>query len=244
MNPRHAIITIAILSATAIFAFQNCSSTKFEVDEYQLKPTGDFPGRSAGDDGQVSGPGSSPGDDGQRPGGKKNPPSGGNGDDGQTPEEVCAPQSPAPANRQRAALCAEATTVRFIAGQHYDVGDVSVAADNNELIVQIALLSGVVMSESHVDIASSPEALQVAPGQFRYQKSYNPASASSVYNIPFSDLNLSVGQTIYVRVHGVVGPRSGQENQLLCSSETAWAQGVRNGIGWSMYFEVKIAECP
>jgi len=229
MNPRQFAIAITILSAATIFAFQNCSNAKFEVDENQLKPIGDLSGHSAGDDGQL-------------PGGKKNPTP---GDDGQTPsQELCTPQSPAPANRQRLSLCANATTVRFIAGQHYDVGDVSVAAANNVLYVQIALLNNVVMRESHVDIAGTPEALQVAPGQFRYQQSYNPAAGSAVYKIPFSDLNLAVGQTIYARVHAAVGPATGKENQLLCSEETAWAQGIRSGIGWSMYFEIKIAECP
>jgi len=254
---------IAVLTM-ATLCFQNCSNAKFSTTEAAMKNTasggndptvalptdsGNDPnaanGSSGGNDNSISNPngsGNSPGSDGSVSSGNDS------GNDTSIPSapsaQTCNPDSIVPPNHTPAALCASATTVRLMAGQHFYVGDVSVAAQNNVLHVQISLLNSVLMSESHVVIASSPDLLQVAPGQFRYQKSYNPLSSLSVYDIPFSDLNLAVGQTVYARVHAVVGPAAGQEGVALCSQETAWAEGVKSGIGWSMYFPIIIAECP
>lgn len=207
-------------------AFQNCSRASFQVDEWansKAAGSGDL------------------GDDGNRP--VKNPP--GDDSEGDDPaRELCEANLPPPANRTPVALCPAAKTVRLMAGQHHDVGDVSIAAKNDVLLIKISLLSSVSMTETHVDVASSAQALQISPGQFRYHGNHSPAISELTYQIPLSELNLTLGQTVYARVHAVVQPIAGQPDQAVCGGETAWAEGVRDGIGWSMYVPLTLAECP
>lgn len=231
--------------AILTLSFQNCSRASFQVDEAALEKAAGS--RDPGDDGQrPDGSGGNLGDDGNRPG--KNP--GGNIPGGSVPggndpaREICEGNLRPPANRTPVALCPAAKTVRLMAGQHHYVGDVSIAAKDDLLQIKISLLSSVSMTETHVDVASSPEALQVSPGQFRYHGNHSPAISGLTYQIPLSDLNLTVGQTIYARVHAVVQPVAGQPEQAVCGGETAWAEGIRDGIGWSMYVPLTLAECP
>lgn len=212
-----------------VLAFQNCSQTRFSTD------TNSVQSRSAGDDGQLVG--GRPGDDANTP--PKRP-----GDDGVTPQQqqVCDERYAAVIQGHvPKSLCASATTVRFLAGQHYYVGDVSIAAKSGQLKVLISLIGNVTMAESHVDVASSPSALQTSPGQFQYKAIHSPAVTQYTYSIPLSDENFVVGQTIYARVHAAVKPG---KDAILCSEETAWAQGIRSGIGWSMHVPITLQECP
>lgn len=217
------------VSAVALLAlFQNCSAARFTTDDVVLSQ------RSQGDDGQIGSP--QPGDDGNIPGGTPgvNPP----GDDPNN--QICdARYTEVVSKHTPKSLCAAATTVRFMAGQHYYVGDVSIAIKQGQLLVQISLMGNVVMSESHVDIANSPEELEVSPGQFQYKQNHSPRVSEYVYQIPL-DGSVHAGQTIYARVHAAV---EGSPNAILCSSETAWGQGVRSGIGWSMHIPVTLGEC-
>jgi hypothetical protein len=231
--------------AVLVLGFQNCTQARFSVDNstFDQKSLGGEGGYEPGDDGNI--PGSQPGDDGNIPKG------GGPGDDANTPKgapgddpaskQICdARYSEVIKNHVPKSLCAEATTVKFMAGQHYYVGDVSFAAKNGNLQIQISLIGNVQMKESHLDIANSPSELEVSPGQFKYNKSYNPLASQYTYSIPLSEANLVVGQTIYARVHAAVTPG---KDSILCSEETAWGQGIRSGIGWSMHIPVKITEC-
>jgi len=242
------VLKLGLMMPVFILAFQNCSQAKFTVDNSTLAQ------RSLGDDGQVLG--NEPGDDGNIsqpiPGDDGSIPKGGRGNDGSIPkdgtgddpaqQEICdARYAAALPNHTPKALCAAATTVRFLAGQHYYVGDVSVAAKNGQLLVQISLLGNVLMKESHLDIANSPSALQVSPGQFKYQMNHAPLVSEYTYSISLADANLVVGQTIYARVHAAVLPG---KDSILCSEETAWAEGIRSGLGWSMHVPVTISECP
>lgn len=247
LNSGYKLLVIAA-GATALLAFfQNCSPARFTTDSIVASE------RAQGDDGQIAGPqpgddgnipGDVPGDDGQIPP-KKNPPKGNPpgtppGDDGSTPDtNMCeARYTEVVGSHTPKSLCAAATTVRFIAGQHFYVGDVSIAIKQGYLQVQISMMGNVVMNESHVDIANSPSELQVSPGQFKYQQNHSPAASEYVYQIPLA--GLSAGQTIYARVHAAVGPG---KDSMLCSSETAWGEGIRSGIGWSMHIPVTLGEC-
>lgn len=219
-----------------VFGFQNCSPARFIEAGVPLDQ------RSLGDDGQVAG--TQPGDDGNTPHGQP-------GNDGQTSQdtfgyestnrELCdARYAEVVSHHTPQSLCASATTVRFMAGQHYYVGDISIAAKNGHLDVQIALMGNVVMRESHLDLANSPEALQTSPGEFKYKMTHNPLASQYTYSIPLAEANLVVGQTIYARIHAVVGPG---ENSMLCGGQTAWAEGITDGVGWAMYVPITISEC-
>ncbi|WP_413290636.1 hypothetical protein [Bdellovibrio sp. HCB337] len=228
---RFAVGAIALLAL-----FQNCSAARFTTDSMVLSE------RSQGDDGQIAGP--QPGDDGNNPQGNpgndgSTPGRGGNGDDPN--RDICdARYSEVVGKHTPKKLCASATTVRFMAGQHYYVGDVSIAIKQGQLLVQISLMGNVVMRESHVDIASSPAELQTSPGQFEFKQNHSPLVSEYIYQISLEGSQLSVGQTIYARVHAAVEPG---QNSMLCGGETAWGEGVRSGVGWSMHIPVTIGEC-
>lgn len=245
------ILKLFLSAPIVLLAFQNCSRAQFVSDSnvtMQRSLGGDdgvLQNPPLGDDPAIPGSGLL-GDDGMTPGsgivdGGTKPPTT-PGDEMSPTDQVCRDRYAATVpNHTPQSLCAAATTVKFMAGQHFYVGDVSFAVKNGNLLVQIALMGNVVMRESHLDIANAAADLQVSPGQFKYNMNFAPAVSQYTYSIPLSEANLAVGQSIFARVHAAVEP--GQDS-ILCGGETAWGQGIRSGIGWSMHIPVTLSECP
>jgi hypothetical protein len=86
---------------------------------------------------------------------------------------------------------AQATVVDLIAGQHYDVGDITVWFDEGTLFVKLQTADGWLMAESHVavadDLAGIPQTKKgnPIPGQFPYSETHNPWTDSFTYEIPW-----------------------------------------------------------
>jgi hypothetical protein len=110
----------------------------------------------------------------------------------------------------------------LIAGQHYDVGDVTISDDGVNLYIQIAMEPEWQLVETHLYVGTDIPT-KSAPGKFPYKDGH------PVYTIPLADIRAEPGDTVYIALHAVV--RNG------CWEETAWADsyGIPFGHGWAMY---------
>lgn len=141
-------------------------------------------------------------------------------------------------HRSSTITCGEATTVALLAGQHINVGTVTVTNDETNLYVTYNTTGGWKLTELHL-FAGACNQVPVTkqgnpiPGHFPY--SANPASLTSyTFTIPLANLE----NCFCVASHAVVRSSSG-------GTETAWGQGqrfVQKG-NWAMKFNACKQEC-
>ena len=136
-----------------------------------------------------------------------------------------------------AAGAAEPQIVPLIAGQHIDVGSVSVNNTESNLIVTYQTTGDWVITETHLDVATSYNGLSTTkkgnprPGKFRY-KTDHPVPVNTVtYTIDATQW--AEGTPLYIAAHAVVVSPAGDE--------TAWAGGLDfPGANWATYFMYEI----
>ncbi len=95
----------------------------------------------------------------------------------------------------------------LIAGQHIDVGDVSVWNDGTNLHVTYTTTDGWYMTETHLAVADGLGGIPQTktenpiPGKFAYSENHDPAVQTYTYTIP---LSWDPGNDLYVAAHAVV----------------------------------------
>ena len=130
-------------------------------------------------------------------------------------------------------LCA--VTTQLIAGQYYDVGDVSVSLENGVLTVTYQTVGDWFITETHVAVASSklqiPQTKSGNPkiGRFGNETYHDPEVQTFTYSIPWTD-----GTPIYIATHAVV--QEIDATGVVLAEETAWGNGESFGKNWSMCF--------
>jgi hypothetical protein len=98
----------------------------------------------------------------------------------------------------------------LIAGQNVDVGDVIVSIEDDNLTVEYQLADGWLMTASHLAVGDELSDLPVnskgnpVPGSYPYSESYDPAVSGYVFAIPLDDINLTLGEQLYIAAHAVV----------------------------------------
>lgn len=137
--------------------------------------------------------------------------------------------------------CGETTTVRLLAGQHIESGNLLVGNDGTNLYVTYTTTGGWKMSELHL-FAGACGSIPVtnsgnpSPGQFPNKVSFSGSGVTSyTFTVPLSSLGCE--GDICVAAHAVV-KNGGQ-------SETAWGEGCRiNEKGnWAMRVAYTLQSC-
>lgn len=129
-------------------------------------------------------------------------------------------------------------TVNLIAGQHYDIGTVTIDVDGDNLIVTYSTTGDWVLNATHLHITSCEEdgfpvtgANNPQIGQFDYASEHEDGTTQVIYTIDIGDIT---GELCFAAHAEVDGP----------SEETAWAEGEGfGGNSWAMYFQADITDC-
>ena len=136
--------------------------------------------------------------------------------------------------------CNDVFVVDLIAGQHRNVGDISVCNDSNNLYVQYATVDGWTMTETHlaVDIQLDliPQTRSGNPkvGRFPYQRTYIPGMEEDTFVINLAAAGFKEGDKLIIAAHAVVQLKDDQDN--LIQQETGWGEGEDfPGRSWATY---------
>jgi hypothetical protein len=116
----------------------------------------------------------------------------------------------------------------LIAGQHIDVGTVSVWNDSTNLYVQYDTTGGWTLEETHLYVGTVPPE-QAAPGQFPYKHEELGGATSDLYTIPLD--SWTPGAQLFLAAHGVVCEEGGgvlnvsneHPIQVIIAEVTLWA---------------------
>jgi len=113
-------------------------------------------------------------------------------------------------------------TADLFAGQTTDVGDVFVWNDATNLHVEIDVVSGWCMTESHVAVASTVAGIPQTktynpiPGKFAYSDTYSPCADGDMFTIPLSGFDA----TPVIAVHAKVWDKSSETTLTAVSDAT------------------------
>ncbi|MCQ6962986.1 hypothetical protein [Methanolobus chelungpuianus] len=144
------------------------------------------------------------------------------------------------------------------AGQHIEVGTVTVSSDVDNLTIKYETTDNWTLKNTHLHIATSYENIPKTdsynpiPGQFDYQGENLPCGTTNVtYVIPISNENI----TLFIAAHADVSKINDKEadkkdrdkednkDKEEKSDEGAWAEGIEfPGNNWATYFTYDIAE--
>lgn len=145
-----------------------------------------------------------------------------------------------PSGPCQAENCGTPVSIRLIAGQHLDVGTITITNDENNAYVTYQTDGTWAINETHLDVATSPEQLKqtkkgnAIPGQFTYSTSHDPAVYVVTHTVDITAW--PAGTQLYFAAHAVV-ISSG-------SSETAWGEGIAfPGKNWAMYLGYEVQMC-
>jgi hypothetical protein len=132
-----------------------------------------------------------------------------------------------------AAVAGEPLVIPLIAGQHIEVGTVTVTNTETAIVVVYETTGEWGITETHLDVALDYSGLHTngagnpVPGNFSYFTSHPEAVYSVSYVI--DGLEWSAGMEIYIAAHAVVVSQQG--------GETAWAGDLDfPGNNWAVYF--------
>jgi hypothetical protein len=140
-------------------------------------------------------------------------------------------------------VCTSDGVQTLYAGQHHDVGDVTVSINAGILTVKVKAHPGILIYETHVNVGSTATGTAGPPGSFPYKNDRLGGVSEHSYQISLADHGLSSGP-IFIAVHAVVAPEAGLEGEIIDGRETAWAEGERQGGGWQMVFQYAPNGCP
>ena len=135
----------------------------------------------------------------------------------------------------------EPLVVPLIAGQHINVGTVSVTNTETEILVTYQTTGDWVIKETHLDVELSYSGLDTTkkgnpiPGKFTYKTSHSIPVTEVSFTI--ENFGWTVGSELYIAAHAVVTSSQG--------TETAWGEGLDfPGNNWGMYFNYTVQEQP
>ncbi|PWH83562.1 hypothetical protein DIS18_03130 [Algibacter marinivivus] len=129
-------------------------------------------------------------------------------------------------------------SVSLIAGQHYDIGNVTVDIDGNILTITYVTNGDWVLNATHLHITNCEEdgfpttgANNPKIGHFDYSGEHDNGTTEVIYTIDIGDIT---GELCFAAHAEVDGP----------SEETAWAEGEDfGGNSWAMYFTADLTDC-
>lgn len=129
-------------------------------------------------------------------------------------------------------------TVNLIAGQHHEIGTVTIDVEGDILIVTYATIGDWVLDATHFHITNCEEdgfpttgANNPKIGHFDYASEHEDGTTEVTYTIDVGEIT---GELCFAAHAEVDGP----------SEETAWAEGEGfGGNSWAMYFEADLTDC-
>lgn len=129
-------------------------------------------------------------------------------------------------------------TVNLIAGQHHDIGTVTIDVDGDVLTVTYTTNGDWVLDATHLHITNCEEdgfpttdANNPKIGHFDYASEHEDGTTEVTYTIDIGEIT---GALCFAAHAEVDGP----------SKETAWAEGEDfGGNSWAMYFEADLTDC-
>jgi len=133
-----------------------------------------------------------------------------------------------------AAVAQSVIVVDLIAGQHINVGTITVFTNGAGIVVVYDTgSSGWGLEETHLYVGTD-EPAKAAPGRFPYKHERLGGATNDEYFVPLDeDLGVGCGAIVYLATHAVVSkPGEG--------SETAWGDGERFAKNWAMCFPVEV----
>lgn len=138
-------------------------------------------------------------------------------------------------NETTASYCHE---VNLIAGQHHEIGTVSINIEGDFLIVTYTTTGDWVLDATHLHISNCEEdgfpttgANNPKIGHFDYASEHEDGTTQVTYAIDIGEIT---GTLCFAAHAEVDGP----------SGETAWAEGEDfGGNSWAMYFEANLIDC-
>lgn len=141
--------------------------------------------------------------------------------------------------------CGEELVVTLWAGQHIDVGHVTVFNDADDLYIRIETTGGWSLTETHVGIATNLEEIPQTGsgnpqvGHFDLAAEHDPPVSYYEYHVNYA---YEPGQELFLAVHAAVVLMDDGGNPI--QEETAWADGYDfPGNNWATYFNFTIADC-
>ncbi|WP_298530951.1 hypothetical protein [uncultured Algibacter sp.] len=129
-------------------------------------------------------------------------------------------------------------SVSLIAGQHYDIGTVTIDVDGDILTVTYNTTGDWVLNATHLHITSCEEdgfpttgANNPKIGHFDYASEHEDGTTQVTYIIDIGEITGELCFAGHAEVDGL-------------SEETAWAEGEDfGGNSWAMYFKVDLTDC-
>ncbi len=129
-------------------------------------------------------------------------------------------------------------TVNLIAGQHHEIGTVTIDIEGDNLIVTYTTNGDWVLDATHLHITNCEEdgfpttgANNPKIGHFDYTSVHEDETTQVTYTIDIGEIT---GALCFAAHAEVDGP----------SEETAWAEGEDfGGNSWAMYFEADLTDC-
>lgn len=172
--------------------------------------------------------------------------------DDHTTVPTTEPEGPGPLSVAPALLpddvdtCGENTRVSLVAGQHTDIGTVTVANDEDNVYVTFATGTGWTLRATHLEVATSLGDVPVngagnpVMGHFTWQQTHADGTKRFTVTIPRSELGVEVGDELIVAAHADVYDTDSER------SEGAWGEGTRfveNGGNWATHFSFTVQGC-
>lgn len=143
-----------------------------------------------------------------------------------------------------AGTCGDDVVVDFLAGQHIDIGDVTVNNDEDFLYVTVQTTGDWVLGHTHLyvgDVAGLPTNRSGNPqiGRFPYSTSHDPMVTSFTYTLPLTDFDSCFIIAFHAEAHRLDG------NGEVVQSETGWADGddITSGGSWATRFDYCKQSC-
>ncbi len=129
-------------------------------------------------------------------------------------------------------------TVNLIAGQHHEIGTVTIDIEGDNLIVTYITNGDWVLDATHLHITNCEEdgfpttgSNNPKIGHFDYTSVHEDGTTQVTYTIDIGEIT---GELCFAALAEVDGP----------SEETAWAEGNDfGGNSWAMYFEADLTDC-
>ncbi|TBN00216.1 hypothetical protein EYD45_14855 [Hyunsoonleella flava] len=129
-------------------------------------------------------------------------------------------------------------TTRLIAGQHYDIGTVTIDVEGDILTVTYTTNGDWVLNATHLHVSSCEEdgfpvtgANNPKIGHFDYASEHEESTTQVIYTIDIGEIT---GELCFAAHAEAGGP----------SEETAWAEGEGfGGNSWAMYFVADLTDC-
>jgi len=143
--------------------------------------------------------------------------------------------------KTNAEYCGQTSVVNFIAGQHINVGSVSVANDKDSIYVTYTTTGDWRMRQLHLYVGKCNKlpinkSGNPVPGQFPFKKGFGGYNATKY---TFSFPKAAFDNCFCVAAHAEVAKANGS------GAETAWGQGTRFVAkgNWGMYFSACKQTC-